>query len=94
MSNVNHPNNQFVDVVTKKPWIPEFFPKRTIVEFDVEDGPSAGVGEVKYIAYSSIDNLIVILDNVELTRGEFDNMFSTNSPDNFSISTSHVTKID
>lgn len=58
---------------SKKPWIPEFFPRGTIVEFDTmpdSEFGTAGVGEVDSVVLTNIDNLVLILKNIVLSKGE------------------------
>lgn len=58
---------------SKKPWIPEFFPRGTIVEFDTmpdSEFGTAGVGEVDSVVLTDIDNLVLILKNIVLSKGE------------------------
>lgn len=84
-------NNNF----SKKPWIPEFFPRGTIVEFDTSISDTsvfgnAGVGTVDTLSQTSFENTVLMLKDVTLTKGEFN---SLNEPGTYTLSSSYVTRI-
>ena len=80
---------------SKKPWIPEFFPRGTIVEFDTSATPesefgTAGVGTVDTLVRTDFENTVLNLTNVTLTKGEF---YSEKEVGVYTLSSSWVTRI-